>query len=1075
MERISRIEHGDFNLDSLFADEATNCLIIHGNGGTGKSGLIKDVTAGFADTVPFFLFRASDFNTTSIEGFSHIFGEYSIDAFLSIFDNVMSKYLIIDSAEKVFQFDDQFVFKSILRKFSERKWKIIITIRTLDKDHFINFNLHDIPYTVYEVNDLPEYKITNILSSNNIPIPTNPKLRSLLCNLFYLKLYVNATNTNDIVNDSITDFIDRVWREKIVNYAFQQNDLHIKREQTVYKIVQTNLSNGTSYYQASVDEALTALKKDDIIAYDSTFQGYYFTHDVFEEWVIKKLIQNAYDGKESITSFFRAIGNSFILRKSFRLWIGEKLSVTSEVASISGFLRDSLHDDTVEAVWKDELLIAMMSDNNVPYEIMESILSENDNKTLIRAVFLMNTACKVINRPFIDSVFTRKEQKLSHIYRFTKPTGTSWSFLFKFIFDHKDTISWNSKNISIIKEALSSWVRDNDSGIATKHAGLIALKLYDEIYAKQHYHTLRDTLSTSLISVILNSARENKDTLNEIFSHVLENDDISRHDEYYAVCIQLLSSITDSSAYSIVDPDAVINLAEYFWVRKEKKQNNYYVRDSVEDAFGLSSRFDWNIQTPSAFYTPIFNLLRCHPDKALDFVLRLINNTTAIYAKSYLNTEYSETEKISIHLPNGKIIEQIASARLWQIYRGTSVAPYILECVLMALERWLLFYVKEKEAKYGIDACYKLLSESTSVAITSVVVSAVTAYPNKLFEIACILLHTKEIHIYEIKRLTSESSAGFLFGLNRSQEFFENERRLSNQLEHRKKRFEDIILEYQISRYDLTEAEFTERKKILYETMDKAFVNVLDDDTSTRFVMHRIDLRKMKISEEIKTTEDGKAYFQLIPDLPSDLQNISVTNEAKQADAYKYLPLYLWAHARYERNEQDYKKYSAYEENPILSLRDTKSMLESSPTDYGIVEKSTPIYVSCVLRRDFLDHLSSEDREFIDTLIMEFLEYLIVSKVYYQAGIGLEPAIEILPDVLCGDTKNNHIELRNPAIMMLTILLACGPESRKMAVVFSEKMWSKRPEIAEKLYATATILAPTYRNQVHRYGGNNSS
>ncbi len=46
--------------------------------------------------------------------------------------------------------------------------------------------------------------------------------------------------------------------------------------------------------------------------------------------------------------------------------------------------------------------------------------------------------------------------------------------------------------------------------------------------------------------------------------------------------------------------------------------------------------------------------------------------------------------QITLHLPDGTVVQQWMNPRLWCLYRGTSVGPDILQCALMALEQWLL-------------------------------------------------------------------------------------------------------------------------------------------------------------------------------------------------------------------------------------------------------------------------------------------------------------------------------------------------------------------------------------------------
>ena len=57
------------------------------------------------------------------------------------------------------------------------------------------------------------------------------------------------------------------------------------------------------------------------------------------------------------------------------------------------------------------------------------------------------------------------------------------------------------------------------------------------------------------------------------------------------------------------------------------------------------------------------------------------------YTKSDLDD--GEPVQVNVHLNDGRTIQQWGGQRLWCLYRGTSVAPDILQSALMALENWL--------------------------------------------------------------------------------------------------------------------------------------------------------------------------------------------------------------------------------------------------------------------------------------------------------------------------------------------------------------------------------------------------
>lgn len=1072
---FTKIEHDDFNLDSFIGDKNSKYLVIFGNGGSGKSGLIKDSYTNVPNEIPFFVFKATDFETVNISEFSRKFGDYTFENFLSMFNNDDKKIFVIDSVEKVFTMNNKDVLKDIIWLLVNHGWKIIFTIRTVYKDNFINYVLRLSEYQEYEVKDITISQLEHIFSRHTISLPIDNKIKILLCNLFYLQIYMNTTHSQGEVNETIEDFKERIWNEKIKNIVNAKNNIHLRRQTAICKMVFINANNGTSYYILSKDddhEAISALENDEIIAFDTIFDGYYLTHDVYEEWVLKRVIQSAFTKNHRLIDFFCSIGNSLVMRKMFRLWIHDQIDM--DAVRLSTFLNEALDNDNLDSIWKDEILISLMNDErqlNSLY-LVESMFNNDQFSLLMRAVFLLNTACKVIDVQFLNTLLTQEEQKTFNVYRYTKPSGTGWAFIFKFIIDNFDRISWDAKNIMTVTDSLSTWVSNHKTGIETKHAGIIALNFYDIIKSSNHLgYTLRDRKLKSIISVILGSALETHVELTHILQEVIENQENDHRSKYYDLSTQLLEGVVDSYALCEANPDIVIGLAKCFWKRNDKKSEfpRYYGRDSIEDAFDVNSDTEHDFYPTSAHHTPIFQLLRVSPRKAIDFIVDFFDHVTNSYSNSFLEKECSI---IYIKLLDGKVIEQTASSRLWLMHRGTSTAPNLLESMLMALERWLLFFVKQVDRSQAEGVCFELLSKSHSAAITSVVVSAITAYPEKLFGIACILLQTKEVFDFDIERFVQENHSNFCRGLPSTNKVYDSERIDSNNLDFRKKKFEDIILEYQFQRHGLSELEFSERVKILYQKIDDAFSDIPDENTSYRFVLHRIDLRRMNFDTSAAIEKNGETYIPLVSDLPDDLKEISRITKEHSDSLYKYTSLAIWAKARFDNDVQSYKKYNNFEEHPLIALEEMKEILsEKNTSDYNYLTRSAPVYVSAVLVRDFPYALTKDQRENCEQLLILYLKLTIQQQRNFQIGDGSEAAIASLPIIINGFTRSVKGTLDEPAAIFLALLMDDGDLNKAAVKSFSSKAWEICPSHAEQLFVAYIRLKPEYDSNVLVYNG----
>ena len=79
-------------------------------------------------------------------------------------------------------------------------------------------------------------------------------------------------------------------------------------------------------------------------------------------------------------------------------------------------------------------------------------------------------------------------------------------------------------------------------------------------------------------------------------------------------------------------------------------------------------------------------LLRQHPSIALDFIVDVFNHVADWYAHPRIADPLESAFEVELKFPNGNTKTQWCNGRLWNLYRGTSVGPYVLQSYLMALE-----------------------------------------------------------------------------------------------------------------------------------------------------------------------------------------------------------------------------------------------------------------------------------------------------------------------------------------------------------------------------------------------------
>ena len=153
----------------------------------------------------------------------------------------------------------------------------------------------------------------------------------------------------------------------------------------------------------------------------------------------------------------------------------------------------------------------------------------------------------------------------------------------------------------------------------------------------------------------------------------------------------------------------------------------------------------------------MLSILRQHPRKAIEFLIELFNHAANWYAHPRVTERLEPAFEVSITLPDGSAKTHWANERLWQLYRGTSVGPHVLQSYLMALERWLRDLAKLQPDMFD-SILVELLSRTDCASIAAVVAGAATAFPFQAGEAILCLLSAREYIALDRARMVADFS-----------------------------------------------------------------------------------------------------------------------------------------------------------------------------------------------------------------------------------------------------------------------------------------------------------------------------
>ena len=1003
-------------------------VVVTGEAGVGKTAIIKDLHAKVKDNIPFFVFKATEFDVLHINKLFKRYGEFKISDMVNLCKDNSTKYIVIDSAEKLSDLRQPEVFKQFLSELQPTGWTILFTTRLhyLDVLLRIFIEVYKSPFELIEIPCLTHQEIMDLSTKHNFSLPKKQHLFKLLKKPFYLNQYLRIEwkNSNEA---NYTEFREYIWKYRIMQSSYQKKNIHIKRENHVLMIARKSADSGSFFIPIkNHDEALKRLVDDEIIEFDSKAGGYFMTHDIYEEWALERLIERSFCKLKNYKRFYREIGNALAIRRAFQVWLSEKLTFND--ADAKKLIESTVGNSDIPQHWQDEVIVAiMLSCNSDEFiKIFRNKLLKplekntkkdtrsNANSLLHRILFVLRFACKEVDEKILDCLNTDYNRQYGSLDILAKPKGLGWSSVIQFINQHKEELKLS--HVTNVVPVLYDWNRHHTHGETTKASAQISVYYCNKLAEDGNFPCgLRNEMDEQLIQIILDGSGEIKEEIRKIFDYATQRKRITRHDWQYELITTALSHYYESRIVATNLPKEVIALANIFWFSTSPMctdwHQHYNGYDEIELNFGLVSKYlGLNFHPASAYQTPMLTLLSVSPLEAVNLILSITNRSIEIFARNLGKHEVTEAE-LTLD-PSKPPLKQYICNRIWNIYRGTQISPALLQSIHMALEHWLLKSAKNMPQNEIVDWCLYLLGNSRSASISAVVVSVVLANPYKLLKVAMVLFRTKEFFFCELERKQSDLFARDQYRISYDPYGYLTEERLRTcEDKHREMSLEDLALYYQIFSNNTENYEnASERQEIIWKIFDEHYAKLpeenrqTDQDRSWRLCLARMDRRGITISSE--KIDNNKVLLSFTPEIDPKLQKHSGDTLAKMDEFGKYYSLKIWASYRWEGNTAEYSKYTEYDIDHNRVVADVKLVFEGLSNDetegrmYTIVYFSTPPTACAVLLRDFADKLNVNERQFCKDILIKYSEAPFQDGYTYQYKDGVNAAVIALPLLL---------------------------------------------------------------------------
>ena len=1064
--------------------------IIHGHAGMGKSGITKAFVEKYqSESNQVFAFKGDELIGNNLdEIISKKVGlpTNTIELFKKS-ESAETILIWVDSLEKLLESNQKDAFIDLLRLLSvNTNIRLVVTIRTYAL-HQLRFSFLQYQFTkikIIEIQPLSNEEQKKVLESFPFfqPLFENPRIESLIRTPFYLNEAVGLKNSPlyDVPEtlDEIT-LKKHLWQGTIEGSKHSLTLDKRKRRGSIFLEIAIKRAKALSL-MIPLDnpdyESIETLKKDFVIVTDDENERFAPAHDIFEDWALSKYIQKSFAEKTNTSNFFNSIGSEFPIRRGFRLWLQEKLK--TQDTEINDFIYESINTPSVKQHWKDEILVSVLqSDNGFDFlQTNQKYLLADNAKHLGRFITVFRTACK--------SPKIQPDTKRFTSWNFI-PQGQGWGALLRFMYEN---LQYLTSYYSSIIEFIRDWENKIDNFFhiprnlqnEARQAALLLIHILSSVEEKFIDGIFNpDTKSyeqamNSLFHLVTVATPEMESLLREALLY--HEDERRKKESFYNKIIEQTLSYYNAWQVHYVLPDLVCEAAIQIWKFKPKKNDEWgHYRDSDRlEEFGLEKNYRLNYFPASAYQTPIYSLLLNQTVKGLGLVIEIINHSTLNYIKNLVERSAEKTQcmrrlignddyiEVEIMLNDGKIVKQYGNYVLYQMFRGTGQAtPYLLQSVLMALEKYLLELASSKNEKdHDFLRLYfdYLLESSVSIATTAVLASVAMAYPEAVGDRVFSLMTIKEIYEWDISRMVSESGSFIPIPVKGYDNYFKDERIEANQLQHRKKMFESFITELAFNK-----PEYSNR---IFAILDKFYTEINDNDYQWKLKLNKMDIRKWQITDTVVSeTQTGFIVEAVIDeDIKKEFEPFH-QEQAKTSEIHKYSN---WAFFDiYQGKNLENNTYQEW----VNAYKSSVKAFEDGY--YGfIAPMHTPAAIAHIGLNHHLSGLNLEEKEWCIEIVILFSE-IFIEKAKNPYDIGFmddkanspnlfdeEPSLTILPFLLKEEFDEDTRQKARELIFEGLISWHFTDNLKKRYFeCYRENLWQIAPTVAMACWAGIVQLA----------------
>lgn len=931
--------------------KGNSVVLLTGDSGVGKTAAAKDFLSSLADDSVAVVVDCHGADAwRSEEDLLGGWRGFGLSDVLRAFQSTDKRYLLVDSAEYLFESQNRSLPAALLGFAHDGNWSVLLTVRSSCRREMEEL-VHDVfesAYTVVSVSGFSE-----------------DQARDYLIRLGYADKYFSIASVPPFRKPIIAKVLSKVMPGQITSEEalrdFVLNELYLKcdseaesalRKETVFWMASRRLSLAKMSFTPDMKVLERFRKAGYIVNFD--MQNVRFAHDYYEELAISALLNHLFSTSDSVRHFLAELKPDFATKKILTDWLIEDGDVKRGM--LERLAEEVLGNEDVYLKWGECIHRSMLQSGQTA-----ELLSQFSLELKANSWAYASDLGKTLRRSCMDIDFETMERISNSGFEGKvplqeKPSGHGWKDYIAFLYSYKEEIPLEASFGFV--GVLDVWCKSNHSGETTRQAGRVALALIEKIEHDSDRYRYNDAEETC-VTVILEAAGELSQELAAYCAQERDWDD--RKERNHPLFRGMVNDSLSTRYVARAIPNEYSEFLFNAWTIKANHKDQFYeMAFDCETEFALRDCGRFHYPT-SAMQTPVYALFRADWETALRLVCRIADHV----ADSLMHSDFAD-ECLEASVRLGEIDRSyIFSGRLWTAHLF-GCGSDLYSSIMMAFERWLLEVSDVATPAQLEHLCFTALMASHSCSVVSIVVSAVLNAPEKCPDVLCVLLSCRAVIMLDKERWINGRCypvvppfAGYYL--------HNHDREVVSKYRISEKQISNAALQVQLDNNLILLDGKTSASDHIHSIIDDMIGSSDEEDAVTRWAYQQMDSRRLEVVGNSDDPNHPGVVLEINPD--EDLAEKLKQHKATLEDARpsQSLAFYTWAHNGWEKGAQfndDFDSISA-------ALAHAKGLTDSDGA--ALFLRDACGYTVAIALRDFLNELSESELEWCYRYVSECL------------------------------------------------------------------------------------------------------